>query len=114
MREDVPEEKRLEMQREAVDALPPGTKAEILGLMGHWGGDPIDDRLDTNSFTVTLEKALDHHALFTQTSRLNHACRPNCLYNFNPKTLTHSVYTVQDIHPGQELTISCMLSSSNT
>jgi hypothetical protein len=68
MREHVSDEVRLSMQRAAVDALPLTTKSETLGLMGHWGGDAIEDRLDTNSFTVTLEKPMDHHALFTQTS----------------------------------------------
>ncbi|KAK5988286.1 SET domain-containing 5-like protein [Cladobotryum mycophilum] len=106
MRDDVPEEQRLAMQRAAVDALPLKAKSETLGLMGHWGGDPIEDRLDTNSFTVTLEKRMDHHALFTQTSRLNHACRPNCYYLFDRETLTHSVYTIRDVQPGEELSIS--------
>ncbi|KAF4504299.1 hypothetical protein G6O67_008466 [Ophiocordyceps sinensis] len=106
MRTSVSEETRLEMQRAAVDALPRGTRLETLGLAGRGRGDAVEDILDTNSFTVTLAKAWDHHALFTQTSRLNHACRPNCQYNFNRRTLTHSVYTMRDVYPGQELTIS--------
>lgn len=94
MRTDVSKNTRLQMQREAADALPPRTRLETMGLMGHWGGDPIEDRLDTNSFTIVLEQQVDYHALFTQTSvcifrmfllasvllklwqRLNHACRP--------------------------------------
>jgi hypothetical protein len=68
MRDDMPKERRLQMQREGVNSLPASTKWEALGLMGHWGGDQVEDILDTNSFTVTLYKALDHHALFTQTA----------------------------------------------
>lgn len=68
MRTTLSEERRLEMQRAAVDALPPRARLETLGLMGQGQGDRIEDILDTNSFTVTLGKSRDHHALFTQTS----------------------------------------------
>ena len=68
MRANVTDKKRMEMQRAAVNALPLRARSETLELMGHFGGDPIEDRLDTNSFAVTLAKWLDHHALFTQTS----------------------------------------------
>ncbi|QPH04223.1 hypothetical protein C2857_001057 [Epichloe festucae Fl1] len=110
-RRHVPDEARLRMQRAAVGALPLGARSETLGLMGggHWGdgdGDEIEDRLRTNSFIISLEEPMDHHALFTQTSRMNHACRPNCVYQFDRRTLTHKVYTIQDVEPGQELTIS--------
>lgn len=105
-RRDVADEARLRMQRAAVGLLPPGARAETLGLMGRWGGDEIEDRLRTNSFVISLEEPMDHHALFTQMSRLNHACRPNCVYQFDRRTLTHKVYTIQDVEPGQELTIS--------
>lgn len=40
--------------------------------------------------------------------RLTIARLPSCIFNFNAKTLTASVYTVRDIRPGEELTISCM------
>ncbi|GAB0138347.1 hypothetical protein EsDP_00006583 [Epichloe bromicola] len=105
-RRHVPDQARLRMQRAAVEALPLEARSETLRLMGHWGGDEIEDRLRTNSFTISLGEPMDHHALFTQTSRLNHACRPNCVYQFDRRTLTHKVYTIQDVEPGQELTIS--------
>jgi hypothetical protein len=68
MRAAVPEKHRLQMQQEGVDRLPLLTKSETMGLMGHWGGDPVEDILDTNSFTITVHAANDHHALFIQTS----------------------------------------------
>lgn len=67
-RRDVADEARLRMQRAAVGLLPPGARAETLGLMGRWGGDEIEDRLRTNSFVISLEEPMDHHALFTQMS----------------------------------------------
>src|SRR4051812_28312599 len=39
-------------------------------------------------------------------SRLNHACSPNLGYYFDSTTLSHRVYAVRDIFPGEELTIS--------
>lgn len=80
MRTSVSEETRLEMQRAAVDALPRGTRLETLGLAGRGRGDAVEDILDTNSFTVTLAKAWDHHALFTQTSV------SSCCWPLNPLT----------------------------
>ncbi|KAL4784291.1 hypothetical protein BJX76DRAFT_327615 [Aspergillus varians] len=45
--------------------------------MGHFGGDPIEDRLNTNAFGVDIgDGGMDHRALLTQTSRMNHDCRP--------------------------------------
>ncbi|OJJ07802.1 hypothetical protein ASPVEDRAFT_47009 [Aspergillus versicolor CBS 583.65] len=104
---ELPDSTRFEMQQAGVEALPADTKLEVLGLMGHFGGDPIEDRLDTNAFGVMLGGSeAEHRALLTQTSRLNHDCRPSCILNFNPRTLTASVYTVRDIRPGEELSIS--------
>ena len=39
-------------------------------------------------------------------SRLNHDCSPNLGYYFDSDTLSHRVYAVRDIFPGEELTIS--------
>ncbi|GIK06676.1 SET domain-containing protein 5 [Aspergillus viridinutans] len=146
MRAAVPEKQRLRMQLEGVDRLPLLTKSETMGLMGHWGGDPVEDILDTNSFTVTVHAANDHHALFIQTSvslcfleYIAHMGRypdvlysrgsimiagqsenilikkhlkcllllsDSCMYTFDPKTFTQNMYTIRDISPGEELTIS--------
>lgn len=66
---ELPDRIRSEMQRAGVEALPADTKLEVLGLMGHFGGDPVEDRLDTNAFGVTIGKSdPDHRALLTQTS----------------------------------------------
>lgn len=66
---ELPDTVRFEMQRAGVEALPTDTKLEVMGLMDHFGGDPIEDRLETNAFGVTIGKAgPDHRALLTQTS----------------------------------------------
>lgn len=38
--------------------------------------------------------------------RLNHDCRPNSHYYFDPYTFTQHVHALRTIHPGEELTIS--------
>lgn len=64
----VKEEIRLEMQWESIYSLPRETKSKSLGLMGHFGGDHLDDVLNTNAFGVDLGGSVDHRALFPQVS----------------------------------------------
>ncbi|KAK1826276.1 SET domain-containing protein 5 [Podospora conica] len=52
------------------------------------------------------EKQVEFHSTFVEVSRLNHACSPNLGYYFDSATLSHRVYAVRDIFPGEELTIS--------
>ncbi|KAK0738193.1 hypothetical protein B0T18DRAFT_483179 [Schizothecium vesticola] len=52
------------------------------------------------------EKEVEFHSTFVEVSRLNHACSPNLGYYFDSATLSHRVYAVRDIFPGEELTIS--------
>lgn len=66
---EMPDNTRFEMQQAGVEALPVDTKLEVLGLMGHFGGDPIEDRLDTNAFGVTIgDSRIGHRVLLTQTA----------------------------------------------
>lgn len=64
----VKEETRLEMQWEGIYNLPRETKSKSLGLMGHFGGDHLDDVLNTNAFGVDFGGSVDHRALFPQVS----------------------------------------------
>lgn len=52
------------------------------------------------------EREMDFQSSFVEVSRLNHACSPNLGYYFDSATLSHKVYAVKDIFPGEELTIS--------
>ncbi|KAM7202988.1 SET domain containing protein [Naviculisporaceae sp. PSN 640] len=51
-------------------------------------------------------KDIDFHSTFTEVSRLNHDCAPNLGYYFDTATLSHKVYAVSDIYPGEELSVS--------
>lgn len=37
---------------------------------------------------------------------MNHDCRPNAAYFFDPDTLTHYVHAITTIHPGEEVTVT--------
>lgn len=63
------EEDRLELQREAIKRLPPASRELYMALHGHFGGDPIDDRLNTNSFYVELDHTgVKHNIMLPETS----------------------------------------------
>lgn len=42
-----------------------------------------------------------------ERKRINHACRPNSLWRFNDYTLALEVFALEDIRPGEEITLSC-------
>jgi hypothetical protein len=101
----VSEDTRQELLRSAVYGLPKASQTLFFELMGHFGGDAIDDRIDTNSFEIDLG-GTNHYAVFPETSRINHDCRPNSAYFFDMDTLTHYVHAITDVHPGTELSIT--------
>lgn len=39
-------------------------------------------------------------------SRINHACRPNAAYHFNPESAKMEVHAVRSIAAGEEITVS--------
>ncbi|KAJ4389651.1 SET domain-containing protein 5 [Gnomoniopsis smithogilvyi] len=45
-------------------------------------------------------------ALFPEISRMNHDCRPNAAYHFNPDTAMMEVHAVRPIAAGEEITVS--------
>ncbi|KAF2402643.1 SET domain-containing protein [Trichodelitschia bisporula] len=94
---------------EAVERLPERSRAAFMNLCGHFGGDPVQDIINTNSFEVVMfddEDDVPFNMVVSEISRLNHACRPNAHYVFDNTTLTHRVHALRTIQPGEELTIS--------
>ncbi|KAB8261656.1 hypothetical protein BDV32DRAFT_148302 [Aspergillus pseudonomiae] len=104
--DETDEENRLRLQWEAVRQLPREISTRLLDLLAYGDGDILDEILNTNSFGVTIPDSADHRAVFLQISRLNHACRPNAAYQFDPETLVQTIYAIDDIPPGEEITIS--------
>ncbi|KAL6694819.1 hypothetical protein J3F84DRAFT_349099 [Trichoderma pleuroticola] len=98
-------EEWLELEHAAVNNLPPKTKKKFSALYGSPVTDPVSDRIDTNAFVLELH-GFTYYAVFPETARLNHDCRPNAAYFFDKETLTHYVHAITDIAPGTEITIT--------
>jgi hypothetical protein len=60
-----------------VDRLPKKARDIFNGLLGHWGGDPYYDKVNTNAFTSYVGQSNQYYwAVYPETSRYNHDCRP--------------------------------------
>uniref|UniRef100_L2FN00 Lysine methyltransferase n=1 Tax=Colletotrichum fructicola (strain Nara gc5) TaxID=1213859 RepID=L2FN00_COLFN len=110
---NVPPAEMKKMQAHAVDYLPFNHRSQFMNMSAHgYQGDHlsmVDKILVTNSFDVEMDDAKrddDFYAVFVNTSRMNHDCRPNVDYWFDPRTLTQRTTAIRDIMPGEELTLS--------
>ncbi|EHK49401.1 hypothetical protein TRIATDRAFT_183670, partial [Trichoderma atroviride IMI 206040] len=102
---DLEKEQWLELEHAAVNNLPLKTRTMFSALYGRPVTDPVSDRIDTNAFVLELNE-VTYYAVFPETARLNHDCRPNAAYFFDKQTLTHYVHAITDITPGTEITIT--------
>lgn len=106
------------LQAHAVDNLPPAHRALLLSLSAHTPQTShlthtqlIDKIASTNSFDIDPDDddPDQHHSLFVlfpSIARMNHACRPNAEYRFDPPTLSQAITAARDIRPGEEITLS--------
>ncbi|GAB1318014.1 hypothetical protein MFIFM68171_08224 [Madurella fahalii] len=65
----------------------------------------IEEVMLTNTFAVGIE-GKEYMALFADLARFNHACKPNAFIHFSETTLAMTVWTAEDIEPGEEITIT--------
>ncbi|KAK7927381.1 hypothetical protein PG985_004379 [Apiospora marii] len=133
---ELPEDQATTLRLQAVERLPPVLRTAFLKLTTHDDVASLSERvekiLDVNSFELDMvgdvqddEGEKSWLAVFPDSeyfrirvrtiawtdqdsivSRLNHACRPNAQYYFDPRTMTQHVYAVRDIYPGEEITVS--------
>ncbi|KAJ0341784.1 hypothetical protein COL922a_001878 [Colletotrichum nupharicola] len=110
---NVPPAEMKKMQAHAVDYLPFNHRSQFMNMSAHgYQGDHlsmVDKIIVTNTFDVEMDDAKrddDFYAVFVNTSRMNHDCRPNVDYWFDPRTLTQRTTAIRDIMPGEELTLS--------
>ncbi|KYK56508.1 hypothetical protein DCS_03508 [Drechmeria coniospora] len=82
----------LELKKAAVDGLPSRTKKLFWDL--------------GKSFAAALCQCHDGHATADLAKRINHDCRPNAAYFFDPETFTHHVHALTTIPTGTEITVS--------
>ncbi|KAF2998520.1 SET domain-containing protein 5 [Curvularia kusanoi] len=99
------ESERIDLLYRGVSTLPKASQDLFWGLLGHFKGDAVDDRINTNNFEVFIDN-ISQAALFPEIAMLNHDCRPNAAYFFDEETLTHYVHAMRTIQPGEEITIS--------
>lgn len=102
---DMVESERLALLHRGVESLPTETQRLFWELMGHKKGDPVEDRINTNNFDVTID-GVSQQVLFPEIAMLNHDCRPNAAYFFDEQTMTQYVHAIRDIQPGEEITIT--------
>ncbi|KAH8888483.1 hypothetical protein GQ53DRAFT_691442 [Thozetella sp. PMI_491] len=94
----------------AIEPLPPQHQAQFLNLSTHDRAANYTDKVhkiySTNAYKTWIKRDVDFHSTFVELSRMNHECKPNCGYYFDPLTMSQRVYAVRDIMPGEELTVA--------
>jgi hypothetical protein len=96
---------RLALLYRGVETLPTASQTQFWNLMGHFKGDPVEDRISTNNFDTVIDE-VTQQALFPEIAMLNHDCRPNAAYFWDEESMTHYVHASRDIRPGEEITIT--------
>ncbi|KAH9443500.1 hypothetical protein Pst134EA_032853 [Puccinia striiformis f. sp. tritici] len=96
------------VRRQAVDHLPLHSRAAVAGLHGEGkdGDEFISDLIHVNTFMTHIQTEMPIGAVVVEASRLNHACRPNVVYNLDPRTQLLNMKAIRPIEKGEELTIS--------
>ncbi|RFU26743.1 hypothetical protein B7463_g9598, partial [Scytalidium lignicola] len=87
------------------DQLPKATQDVFMRSAAHYEGDPIMERINTNAFAGVFEDS-QHFLMYPETALMNHDCRPNAMYYFDPTTLIHSTHASRTIEPGEEITLT--------
>ena len=65
---------RMELQRKSIESLPPASRDMFMALHGHFGGDEIEDRINTNAFQIELGEDKDdddeemHYIILPETA----------------------------------------------
>ncbi|KAI0128394.1 hypothetical protein BJ170DRAFT_579983 [Xylariales sp. AK1849] len=116
---DVAEAQLLQMQVDGVNYLPPKHRATLMNLSTHDHADSYEAQVSkvllTNSFDIQdtgiiskteEEEEENFYTVFPEVSRLNHDCRPNADYYFDPETFAQHIHVIRPIVAGEEITIS--------
>ncbi|KAK2020769.1 hypothetical protein LX32DRAFT_497342, partial [Colletotrichum zoysiae] len=88
--------------------LPLGDQRGVFDLSRSTGGHVLEDVIRTNAFGATFN-GVGHFGLFPRAARINHACMPNAITRFSPRTMELEVVAYNDVQPGEELTTSCRI-----
>ncbi|KAF1997294.1 SET domain-containing protein [Amniculicola lignicola CBS 123094] len=102
---ELSDHERIRLATRGVDTLPQKSKDLFWTLLDHFKGDPVEDRIYTNAFDITLG-GVSYHTVLPEIAMTNHDCRPNAAYFFDERTLTQYMHATQTIYPGEEITIT--------
>ncbi|POW08776.1 hypothetical protein PSTT_07253, partial [Puccinia striiformis] len=95
--------------RQAIDHLPPQTRASIAALAGEGATADVFlwEVIKTNNFGHNIYRgdSTVYGALFLSASRFNHSCRPNVVDYLTPDTMTMHTKAAEPIAKGEELTL---------
>ncbi|ETS82058.1 hypothetical protein PFICI_07060 [Pestalotiopsis fici W106-1] len=107
------------MQTEGISHLPKHHRDIFMNLSTHDGADSHEEQIYkiilTNAFDISDEeiitrpkgaKIVNFFTVFPEVSRMNHDCRPNAHYYWDPDTFTQNVFATRDILAGEEITIT--------
>lgn len=70
---------------------------------------PVSGTIRSNSFPFSLgtyQSRADQVGIFFMMSKLNHSCHPNAAQTWNPQTRHETLYALEDIKAGEQITIS--------
>jgi hypothetical protein len=102
---ELPTSERLALLYRGVETLPAESQKRFWELMGHSTRDPVEDKINTNNFDITID-GISQQALFPEIAMLNHDCRPNAAYFWDENMMTHYIHAIRDIQAGEEITIT--------
>lgn len=90
----------------ALNALPREIQRAFLSLHNNYVGQgtPLSNIIRSNGYP--LGASSDVGGVFELASRLNHSCQPNAYHGWNPILEEHTVYAIQPISNGEEITLA--------
>lgn len=90
----------------SVEQLPSPSREKFMAMAAHnESEEPVIEKIYTNTFGEDFGGE-EHSIVIPETARLNHDCRPNAMYYFDPKTFTHYTHASRRILAGEEITIT--------
>ncbi|CAI4219244.1 unnamed protein product [Parascedosporium putredinis] len=102
----------MRLQAFGIELLPTAMRDRVLNMSTHGSRQDVVHALEkvlvTNAFEVKVDDDNTNglYALFPDTARMNHDCRPNVSYQWDYKTFTQYATALRTIYPGEELTVS--------
>lgn len=104
---EVPEKYTVAMINARRHALPQNDQQQFNALTVSKGTSTPKRIFDTNTFDLSSDQQNQKtKGLFLETARLNHSCKPNAHWTWNPELSRLTVYAMMNIPMNDEITIS--------